>query len=263
MPLSLSMMAVLSRLHLLCIRFSVIIGSVYNSLSKHFSIDHSVKDLLKNDWELWTGELNNLLEIPEEVEWQDFVSETDSKNQEAIDSLNRDLERANDTDDLGEAIAMEADDSPLISSSLLYNPTASPLKPSSSILASKSAPIVPKAITTNSPSTNSRPMSIPSASKQSLSEKHKEKLKEKHKDKKLKEKRKEKSSSSSSAHSPLAAPSAHEKHKSHNKDKKRTQDLPPAREETKKRKSNSSQIEDEIDDLFGLLTPDTKKSKHR
>ena len=51
--------------------------------------------------------------------------------------------------------------------------------------------------------------------------------------------------------------------KDHKKDKERTKEKSKDREESKKRKVQASTLDDEIDDLFGLLTPTNKKPKHK
>lgn len=259
MPISLGMMAVLSRLHLLCTRLAVIAGNVYNLLYKHFQCNENISTILNNQWTKWIGSLKSELEIPEEVVWQDIPKMEDSKNQQEIDALNRALERTKESDDLGEALQMDEDDSNDIASNLIYRPPSTPSKPVKVFSspekhgpAATSLDSKPKGVgnVDRLPSSSLSP--TPSHDPLKIKEKSKDKLRDKHKVKSS-EKVKEKKSSSSAVVSS----------KDHKKDKERTKEKSKDREESKKRKVQASTLDDEIDDLFGLLTPTNKKPKHK
>jgi LAS superfamily LD-carboxypeptidase LdcB len=259
------MMGVLARLHLICTRVAVITASIYNSFVLHFKLEPSMESPM-NEWETWIGKLENNLEIPQEVLWQDSMDVVDLNNQKAIDCLNRALERTDNTDDLGEEIEM--DESRDISAALVYRPPSThttPIKPhtSSSSIVAKTESMAVVASRSEKQHVAPKPAKVQPSLDSTLvqtKDKSKEKLKHKHGEK-MKEKQKDKSSSSNSlfALSGLR-PSPKLKDKEWSKDKSSSR-LRSTEGETKKRKKNTDVISDEIDDLFGLLTPDNKKHK--
>lgn len=280
LPVSLAMMAVFSRLYVLCCRVSSLCSALYNHMVSTFTLTPATLtcDEVK-DWEDWIGKLPASLDYDRPLRWQETLVNT-SSNQRAIDELNRALQQSREGDDLGEEIAPNQ-----LAASLVYRPTATP-PPSMSIptpsIRSESAP----------PTTSKHRTDVTKPSSESKhSEKVKVKEKQKHKEVRADKSPdvlsspirsdtglstpKKKDKPSNRADDDLFALVAKPKHGTdssgpkHKEDTRKQKDMsyskhrpgsvPTSSADTKKRKK--ADPEDAIDELFSLL-PSSKKQKH-
>lgn len=268
MPISLALMAVFSRLTILISRAAHVCSSAYNAFTDFCDTDPEKLSEFAQ-WDVLVGRIERSLEIPDNVQWEALskqMSIKDEENQKEIDKLNLQLQRKaeEDDDDLGE----ELDEA------LVYRPSPAPIaaKPSTT-----KQEVVKKPSAPPSKSYEKSENKASSASSTSTSrEEKKERTSEKPKDKSLgkdkpKERLKEKPKSMSDDDEfellwQAPKDSGHQKKKDKesgkHKDKSSGHKSEKHSDESKKRKKQVAAASDEIDDLFGLLTPSSKKSKH-
>ena len=275
LPIALSMMAVFARLTILLSRAAYACATAYNSITQFCNTDPASLPTIAK-WDFFVGPVDRELEVPDNVQWEDLakkMSVEENENQKEIDKLNLKLQQRaeEDEDDLGE----ELDEA------LIYKPVPS-TKPVQPVLPSpKPVSVTPKpTIPPKVPEKKLESKHIATSSqldikhKDKSKDKVKEKLKEKHVEKekqkiKVLEKPKVKVDEEDDDFGLLwQAPKANQVSKKKDKEKERHKDKASGPkngnelDESKKRKKQVSAASDDIDDIFGLLTPKSKKSKH-
>ena len=273
MPICLAVMSVFSRLTLLLSRVAYFCATAYNSLIEFCHTDPQALPTIAQ-WDFLVGSIDRSLVVPDNVQWEDLSHKMTSsdKNQKELDKLNLELQRKNDEDDddLGEELDEVLIYKPVAASKPTPKPISKPVhtpKPA--------AHAEPKVSEKRSESKQSSDPALHSESKSK--DKPKDKLKEKRshiepikesKSGKEVEKTKLKSFDDDDFELLWQAPkdtgSQKKKDKSSHKHKDKSSSRKDDKdgEDSKKRKKAIAAASDEIDDLFGLLTPTTKKSKH-
>lgn len=271
MPISIAVMAVFSRLTLILSRAAYFCASAYNTISQFCNTDPESLPTIAQ-WDFFVGPTDRSLTPPDHVQWEDLshqMTVSDDDNRKELDKLNLQLQRKadEDDDDLGE----ELDEA------LIYKPAPSSSKPTSKPLPTpKPSPVAPPKVTEKRIESKQSSSSAPQSEHKSK-DRPKDKLKEKRSDVETKkdvksgkeaEKTKIKTFDDDDFELLWQAPKDSGSQKKKYKDKHKHKDKPSGHkddkhsEESKKRKKAVAAASDEIDDLFGLLTPNIKKSKH-
>lgn len=274
LPISLALMSIFSRLTLLLSRSAYTCSEAYNRIVQFSRIEDLSTLPSIGQWDILVGKLQSSLEGPDQVEWEDSAKKMvlDDKNQREIDKLNLQLQRVSggdENDDFGEEID---DDEALVYKPVISTPsTPAPTKKKIDI--STHTPSTPTSSKQIEVKKSEHVARISTEKDDKMKEKRKEKHKEKLKDSKRDhdgEKREEKKFSESddfelmwqSAKLP-SSPEKKKKDKHKQKDRESSKSVNGVPEDRKKRKQEFSSASSEIDDLFGLLAPNVKKSKHQ